>query len=209
MPPFPKHAAALKWALNEQAHHVQEIPLGSNRGPRVEYYQSFDWIPGGGYPWCVDFVQAAWAEGAGQPLPWKTAGAYDLLDRAKKQGGWTCPLSLAVPGDIIVWNIGSGHASMLRVPWKGGNGLVATVDGNVSDRVDLRERPASLVRGVVHIPEHMVTPPKVKPPMFEVVGSESGHSVIVYVSGPKAIGRVMERLLMNHKGGLTIRPKKK
>src|SRR6185503_19081278 len=34
---------------------VQEHPPGSNRGQRVEFFQTFDWLAGGGYAWCVDF----------------------------------------------------------------------------------------------------------------------------------------------------------
>jgi hypothetical protein len=204
---YPRHEAALAYALEENRQRVVEIPRGSNRGPRVEHYQSFDWIPGGGYPWCVDFAQAAWAEGAGHPLPWKTAGAYDLLKRARA-AGWVVPIKRAIPGDLLVWNVGSGHASMLREAWHFG-GLIRSVDGNVSDSVGLRERPVTLLAGAIHVPEKVVRVKKTRPPMFQVVTSESGHTVVLYVSGPKAISRHLERLLRNHKGGLTIRRKKR
>lgn len=213
MTKFALHDKALAYALAEEKKGVHEIPLGSNRGPRVEHYQTYDWIPGGGYPWCISFCQAAWAEGAGHKLPWASAGAYDILERAKRDG-WTCPLSLAVPGDLVIFNVGTGHGAILRAPWKGGSNPVLTVDGNVSDRVALRERSASLVRGVVHIPEKATgpappPPPVAKPPMFEVVTGEGDAKKLLYVSGAKAISRVLPRLLRNNKGGLTIRPKKK
>lgn len=203
---FPNHDAAVAYCEAELAKGVKEVPLGSNRGSRVEHYQTFDWIPGGGYPWCVDLDQAAWSEGAGHPLPWPTAGAHDFGDRAHA-AGWTTTIDKLIPGDLINWQIGTGHLSMF-LSYK--NGIVRTIDGNVSDRVAYRERSASLIRYAIHVPEDpakIATVPKPKPPMFEVVTSENGHSKIVYVSGQRAVSRKLGELL-NRYGGVTIRRRK-
>ena len=198
---YPKHEKAVAWATGELG--VTEHPLGSNRGPRVEHYQSFDWIPGGGYPWCVAYLQAAWAEGAGYPLPWKTAGAYNLGDLAR-QAGWTTTVGKLIPGDLCVWNIGAGHASIF-LSLKAGK--VTTIDGNSADRVIIRTRPATLLRNAIHVPEKATPIPPVTRPVFEVVTSESGSERIIYVSGPKAVTRKLAEILRRF-GTVTIRRRK-
>lgn len=198
---FPRHEAELASALKDVG--VREQPTGSNTGPRVRVYQAATWLGGTGWPWCAAFC-CYQAEQAGFALPYKGAGAYAWLDWARG-AGWdtTAP----IPGDWVVWDIGAGHISILREPIK--DGYVDTVDGNASDSVMLCSRPFSLVRGFIHLPEKEATlPPPAKPPMFEVVTSESGHRVI-YVSGASAIGKRLPRFLKRHPRGLTIRRRKK
>ena len=188
---FPKHAALVKIALAELG--VRESPWGSNTGPRIREYQAATWLAGTGFPWCVAF----WVWAALQAkfvLSWRGAGAYAALDWAKSVG-WAVPLSGAVPGDAVVWNIGAGHLSILAEPWRPG-GMVKTIDGNSSDQVISRVRNPALVRGCVHLPEK-ATKVTARPPMFEVVSSESGHRII-YVSGARAVGRNIARILRDN-----------
>lgn len=185
MSEYPKHAAALTYALGAYHRHVEEVPLGSNRGPDVEHYQTFDWIPGGGYAWCIDLIQAAWAEGAQHPLPWATAGAYDLLARAMS-AGWVVPIAEAIPGDPIIWHFGAGHGALLRERYDG-SGIVKTVDGNVSDRVDVRDRPVAWLGGAIHVPEQPVKLPAVKPPTTHTVTSASGSVTKISPTGKQTV----------------------
>lgn len=199
---YPKHDKALASAIKDVGVH--EEPWGSNTGPRVQVYQHATWLGGTGWPWCCAFC-VYHSTRAGFKLPYLGAGAYAWLDWARG-AGWSVQSKDAIPGDYVVWNIGAGHMSMLREPIKGG--VVKTVDGNVSDRVDIRERPLSLARGFVHLPELAAKPPPARVPVFEVVTAEDGHKVI-YVSGARAVGRKLQRILGNHPLGVTIRPKKK
>lgn len=199
---YPRHAAVVAWAKKELGVH--EEPPGSNTGQRVRFYQAHTWLEGTRWPWCAAFVDTAWEVGGGYKLPWPSAGAHNIGDLAHA-AGWTVPIGKLIPGDLVDWNIGSGHISIF-LRYK--NGIVHTIDGNVSDQVDYRERSASLVRYAVHVPEKAVAVPVPRVPMFEVIGSESGHRKVVYVSGANAIERKLGQLL-NRYGGLTIRPRKK
>jgi hypothetical protein len=82
---------------------------------------------------------------------------------------------------------------------------VETIDGNSSDRVKANRRPASLVRGVVHLPEKH-SEPKAKPPLFEVASSASGHKVI-YVSTASRVGKRLPAILAKH-ANVTVRRRK-
>lgn len=199
---YPKHAKALAAAKKDLAAGVKEVPLGSNTGKRVREMQSHTWLGGTGWPWCVAAC-ITWAEEAGFVLPYQGAGAYVYLDWAKRNG-WTCSLAQAVPGDFIVWNLGSGHMSMLESPAAGG--VVDTIDGNSSDRVKENTRSASLVRGVVHLPEQHAVP-EAKAPLYEVVGSESGHKVI-YVSSASRVGAKLPKILLKY-AHVTVRRHKR
>lgn len=200
---YPKHDKAVKSALADVG--VAEQPRGSNRGPRVQTYQNATWLGGTGWPWCVAF----WlyhTVAAGLEMPWKGAGSYALHDWARKQG-WTVPAGEAMPGDAVVFNIGAGHVGMLAATVK--DGVVQTVDGNVSDQVDVRSRPLRTVRGFVHVPETPVPiVPKPKPPTFEVVGSVSGHRKIVFSGSRAGVGRWIARTPIHKRyGGVTVRRK--
>jgi len=202
---FPKHDAVVKWAKGELG--VTEEPPGSNSGGRVRYYQGFDWLPGGGYPWCASFVDAAWAN-AGYPLPFPSAGAWDLGNRARK-AGWAVPKPRNLtPGDIVTFKAGAGHVALF-ISFDSRRQLIRTLDGNVDNSVAYSTRRLAEVRDLIHVPEKAApVPPKLtKPPVFEVVTSESGGKVI-YVSGARAIGRNLARFLKVHPR-LVIRRRKK
>jgi hypothetical protein len=134
-------------------------------------------------------------------MPYRGAGAYALLEWARKQG-WAVSSTVAVPGDAVVFNIGTGHLGVLVEPVGLRPKTVRTIDGNVSNRVDSRTRPLATVRGFVHFPEHAIPTPA-KPPMFEVVTGADGRKV-VYVSGANAVGRKLPELLRRY-AHLTIR----
>lgn len=200
---YPKHEKALRSALADVGVHEQ--PMGSNTGPRIVVYQHATWLAGTRWPWCCAFILYHQLRG-GLTMPYKGAGAYALYAWAEKQG-WTVPAKQAIPGDTVVFNIGAGHAAMLQERVRALS--VKTVDGNVSDRVDLRERPLTLARGFIHIPEQAVTPPVPvpKPPMFEVVRSVSGHQQVIFNGKASTIGRKLPRFLQRNPA-ITIRRRK-
>lgn len=206
---YPRHEAVIAWAKTELANHVGEQPPGSNTGDRVRFYQGHTWLPGTGWPWCAAFVCTAWAE-AGKPLPWPTAGAFDMGNRARASGWTVQSVSRLRPGDIVVWNIGAGHVSLFA-SYDPHTGLIHTIDGNVSDQVGPRARPVSQARDLIMVPETAVAakpvPPKtMKPPVFQVVTGEDEK--VIYVSGARAVGKNLARILKAHPAGVTIRRKK-
>lgn len=205
---YPLHEKALEWARSELRHGVREDPPGSNTGQRIVTYQRQTWLGGTRWPWCVAFFISAWQLGARRKLPYRGAGAYLFLDWAKT-AGWAVPLEHAIPGDGVVFNVGTGHMAILAEPYAATAPLVRTVDGNVSDRVDTRSRHGSLVRGCVRVPEDPARDPAPpRKPVYEVVTSASGHSKVVYVSGQRAVTRKLGELL-NRYGGVTIRTRKR
>jgi hypothetical protein len=202
-----KHELALVWARAQVGK--REVPPGSNTGPFVRECQAATWLGGTHWPWCCGFWLKAWRQ-AGYKFPYLGAGAWAMLDWYRTHlPSWVVPIERAKPGAAVIWSFGSGHCSMLARPYTDTKPMVHTVDGNVSDMVATRVRPVSLVRGVVDPPEKIVGVVKpAKKPVYEVVGSENGHAVVVYVSGAKAISRKLDELLRKH-GKLTIRRRKK
>lgn len=204
---YPKHRAALASALQDVG--VQETKdkngRGTNTGPRIIVYQHATWMPGTRWPWCCAFVLYHWLH-AGLKTPYLGAGAYKWHEWAGRQG-WVVTADKAVPGDAVVFNVGSGHMAMLRLPVK--NGVVETVDGNVSDSVDLRARPLGMVRGFIHIPETPVVLEPVTPPTFEVVGSVSGHKKVVFTGSRSKVGKwISHTPIQKRYGGITVRRRK-
>ena len=191
---YSKHDAVMKWAKGELGVH--EEPLGSNRGTRVEFYQAHDWLPGGGYPWCASFVDTAWEVGGKRKLPFPSAGAWDLGNRARAAGWAVTSVKQLVAGDFVTFKAGAGHVAIF-LAYR--NGLVETIDGNVDNAVELRSRTLTTVRDLIHVPELPVAvPPKTtKPPVFEIVTDEKGGKVI-YVSGTLAVSRFINRFLRRH-----------
>lgn len=200
---YPKHAKAVECARADIG--VAEEPAHSNSGRvgrrshRIVEMQRNTWLGGTGWPWCVAAWQT-WTKEAGLPCPYRTAGAYDLAAWAQRSGH-VVPLGAATPGDCVVFNLGSGHVGLF-VSQK--SGKVTTIDGNTDDQVARRVRPTSVVRCVVHIAEHPIPAPAPKPPLFEVVESESGHKV-VYVSNARNVGKKIAQILGKHPLGVTIR----
>jgi hypothetical protein len=191
---------------------VHEVPSHSNRGPvqinnpngGVDHFQDYDFLNGHGYAWCVCTVQAAWAN-AGHPLPYKTAGAYDLLNWARRVG-WARPSKDCVPGDILVVNEGSGHACILE---KQLGDSVQSIDGNYNDQVMRVTRPRSRVASGIHVPEviHKTLPPPPKP-YWVITTSVNGHKQLVFshYATQATIIKLMPALLKKFgKNGITIK----
>jgi hypothetical protein len=204
---FPLHDRALAYAISQIGVHE----VGRNRGPiqrtnprgGVDYYQEHDFLEGVGYPWCVDFWLTAWAEGAKHPPPYKTAGAYAMLNWARG-AGWAIPSAGLLPGDGVVFNVGSGHLAVFE-RWEGG--YIHTVDGNHNDQVARASRPHSLVAGGIHVPEAFHAPVHVPKPYWVIVGSERGRRVLVFskFATQKTVLGVLPRLLAKYgKHGITV-----
>ncbi len=201
-----QHEKALAWARSNIGK--QEVPMGSNKGPFVQMCQASTWLPGTGWPWCVSFWVKAWTQ-AGRKLPYRGAGAWQFLAWHQQHlPNWVVSLEKAKPGAAVIWNFGSGHQSMLAKPYKLTKPNVVTIDGNVSDMVAQKTRDHKLVKGVVDPPEDVGIVKPAKPPLFEVVGSESGHKRI-YVSTARGVGKKLPQILKRHPVGVTIRRKKR
>lgn len=134
-PPLTMADRAVKWAMDEVGEH--EEPWGSNRGPRVHFYQSST----GAYNtfWCASFFWKAW-QGAGYTGA-VSAGAWYSTDHI----GTRKTRASAKPGCGVSFNIGDGHIGML-LAFIGDQ--VKTVDGNTSDEVAVRLRPASEIHSI-------------------------------------------------------------
>ena len=208
MSKYPKHEGAVSYARSQ----LGVYETSSNRGgiqrtnPRggVDYYQEHDFLAGIGYPWCVSFALTCWEEGAGYRLPYRTAGAYDMFSWAKRVG-WARNSGDCQPGDLIVWNIGAGHLSMLEL-----NSVSAliTIDGNSSNRVQRVTRSRSQVRGGIHIPEQPAGPVYVYEPFWVVTTSVNGKKRVVlsqFATRKRFLGLFARLALKYDRKGLTIR----
>lgn len=197
---------------------VHEVPNGSNRGPiqqtrprgGVDFFQDFDFLVGRGYPWCVSFVLSCWAVGAKRPLPYQTAGAYEMF-RWAQTVGWARPSGACAPGDLIVFNVGAGHIAMLESQ---AGSDVRTIDGNSSNQVRRVVRSRSAVRGGIHIPEEPVKlPPKLVPqPFWVVTTSERGHKRVVltrFATEKRFIGLLAKLVSRYGINGLTVKRSRK
>lgn len=214
MPPekFPLHDEALSYARSQLG--VYESPLGTNRGSvqrthpvgGVDFYQSHDIIPGVGYPWCVTLALTAWEVGANHPLPYKTAGAYALLQWARSVG-WYRYSTNCIPGDILIFNYGSGHAAMLES--QAGNNVV-TIDGNWNNRVMRCTHSRFHCLGGVHIPEaaKLPPPPPAPKPYWVIATDHKGKRVLLFskFASEKTVLSLLPKLFAKYgKQGVTIK----
>lgn len=140
--PSPLLAQTLQFASGEVG--VMEVPLGSNRGPRVDQYLTAVGLDPttGSFAWCAAFVffcfqQASQASGVPNPAI-KDAGVLDVWTRAGNQGirriasaeANSTP-SLVQPGCVFVIRTGSEHGHMGLVEQIAGVGLT-TIEGNTN-----------------------------------------------------------------------------
>lgn len=213
MTDFPQHDAVLAY-LRPCVDVVHETPDGSNRGPiqvtgphraGVDFFQEHDFLPGYAYPWCVDTWLSAWAVGAGRTLPYLSAGAYDILNWAKR-AGWYRASADCVPGDALVFQVGAGHLATLEA--QDGPDWVKTIDGNHGNRVARARRPRSSCLGGIHVPEDKAPDPPAPERFYVIATSESGHKVLVFTkfATEKTIAGLLPRLLVKYgRGGFTIK----
>lgn len=171
---------------------LREVPPGSNTGPRIREMQRNTWLAGTNWPWCSAAV-VTWYKEAGHPLPDPSAGAWDLTERMKRRG-WQIPLAQAKPGDIVSFNVGSGHVALF-VSVK--LGQVRTLDGNSLDMVRYATRPAGLVRDVIRVPGVHTAKPA-KKPLWQVVTSESGTRKVV--ASAKTLNGIITQLRRLRRG---------
>jgi hypothetical protein len=179
----PKHDAALAAAIADIGKH--EVPLGSNTGPFVIQCQRASWLGGTNWPWCRAAV-LKWRKQAGDKPGDLSPGAWDALARARKRGEVLEPSEWgrAIAGDEVIWNIGSGHSSLLeKITLDGSNVTVHTIDGNASDQVKRCQRPLSQVKGFIAWPETPLDKAD-RRPLIHKIGSESGKRKVA-VAGVK------------------------
>lgn len=141
---------------------VREQPVNSNRGKRVEEYQSATWLPGSGWAWCAAFI--CWGireleKLADLPFPRpQTAGAWDFERWAKEDAGPTVklhkPKQEIKAGDIVIFTF--SHIGLAIEDEK--HGMVTTVEGNTSTSgsregggVYIQERKTSLIRSHIRL----------------------------------------------------------
>jgi CHAP domain-containing protein len=190
--------------IAEHAVGISEVPKGSNSGPRIEEFQHATFLAGTGWPWCAAFY--CWVnKEAGIPLPYPSAGAYDLLHWAQKTGNSP---KVPEPGDGVVFNIGSGHIGVLKAV-KGDS--VVTIDGNWGDAVAEHTSHRSLVAGYVHNPleAHAREVAKRRLPPVVIATSVHGHRKVLFRARTKA-GAIhwLEKHVLMRYGGITISRRK-
>lgn len=123
---------------------VREVPLGSNRGPRVDQYLNAVGPGLLGQPWCMAFVyfcfeEAAAARGVANPAP-RTAGVKRSWQLAPEVPGARIVSaddaaddpSLVVPGMVFYIDTGgaTGHAGFVADVV---GATLVTVEGNTND----------------------------------------------------------------------------
>jgi lysozyme family protein len=129
----------------EEQHHIREVPLGSNRGPRVdEYLRAAGIDPStGNYPWCASFIvwcfeNAARGLGVTSPVP-RTAGVHDMWLKAGQAGFRRIPYETAIgdpaqvqAGQVFFIDTGGGHGHTGLVVGRNGNEF-QTIEGNTNE----------------------------------------------------------------------------
>ncbi len=132
-------------AMAEERQHVREVPLGSNRGPRIDQYLRATGIdPGAGsYPWCASFIvwcfdAAARELGLASPVP-RTAGVHDMWQKAGRTGFRRIAHEVAIgdpsqvqPGHVFFIDAGGGHGHTGLVVGRSGNDF-QTIEGNTNE----------------------------------------------------------------------------
>jgi lysozyme family protein len=144
-PPTDLLRRVVEVAASEEQQHVREVPLGSNRGPRVDQYLRAAGIDPttGSYPWCASFVvwcfdSAARALGVASPVP-RTAGVHDMWQKAGRAGFRRIPYDAAIadpsqvqPGHVFFIDTGEGHGHTGLVVGRSGIDL-QTIEGNTNE----------------------------------------------------------------------------
>lgn len=127
----------------EESAKVREIPLGSNRGPRVDEYLITTGNSVGSY-WCCAFVYWCFDEASKKTVPprenpmVKTASCLDHWNRAISKGAKRITKAQAVnntsllkPGMIFIINHGGGYGHTGIIESVNG-GYITTIEGNTN-----------------------------------------------------------------------------
>lgn len=141
--PSPLVKAAIDFAVTQIG--VMEVPLGSNRGPKVDQYlHAVGLNPvGNSFPWCVAFthfcyLQAAQSLARDNPHI-KTAGVLDHWNRAGRTPGILritnaqaiSDPGLVRPGSLFILDLGGGHGHSGMVV-ETASGHLITIEGNTN-----------------------------------------------------------------------------
>jgi uncharacterized protein (TIGR02594 family) len=116
-----------------------EVPFGSNRGKRVNYYQSST----GAYNtfWCASFCWKMWQE-AGYKGP-TSAGAWRSTDTI----GTPVKVADLISGDLVSLDEGDGHVG-LYVRTNNAAHTVTLIAGNTSNSVKEVDYPINLIHSM-------------------------------------------------------------
>lgn len=139
---------ALQIARTEEANQVREVRPPSNRGPRVDEYQTRTGLRlrngADGFAWCACFLYWCFDEAARQlgrrnPVI-KTAGCQDHWNRARQAGiaqvsgtRATNAPGLVKPGMIFImaFGQGTGHTGIVEAVQ---GGFIKTIEGNSNNQ---------------------------------------------------------------------------
>ena len=129
------YSDVLRIAEAELVSHVQEVPLGSNAGPRVEKYLKSVCLPAGN-PWCAAFVN--WCMVAGDIVGWPATGdTWAIRDWANERGVYsTNPLV----GDVFLELDNKGDPLHTGFGKAVGPTTWDSIEGNFGDRVYTQSR---------------------------------------------------------------------
>lgn len=187
-----KPVAARVVAAAEMEIGEAEQPLGSNRGPAVEEYQKRDWIPGGGYPWCVSFAWGwvVWHKALGRPNPYPTASVAQLAAWATKNG-WTVPKPQR--GDLVC--LGGGRHVTIYLGATG-DGRFDGLGGNQDHRVKVSSYRVADITCVIRVKDTEAPPPAPKP-RWEVVRGDGERTRVVYTGTARLALERVRRLVRN------------
>lgn len=118
---------------------VSESPANSN----LQKYGK--WYGINGVAWCVIFVEWCYAQ-AKHTLPYKTASCSELLNWYKKNRPQLVVTDPS-PGDIVIYNLGQGHAGIYERPISGD--WFFSLEGNTSITSD--DNGGSVMQRVRHL----------------------------------------------------------
>ena len=132
---------------------ISESPPGSNNVRYNTWYYGRE-VSGGGYPWCMVFVQWVFNR-AGVPLPARTASCGALMRAAQMSGEWVTEDYR--PGDVLIYDFPGGaatdHCGIVETVTDSG---VVAIEGNTGSgsdadggQVQRRSRAFSLIVGAV------------------------------------------------------------
>jgi hypothetical protein len=157
---------------------VREVPMGSNRGPRVRQYQSSTGAYGAA--WCVSFLQWGLQKNGVPRIANRSAGVFYCVDWARKNGYLRYSPK---PGYLAAYMWSAGHIGIVEELSSGG---FMAIEGNASNMVrrnwrDGRNTVYIKVPGVDYGTKRVVPPPpKVKwVPRFQIVSGEGARTKVI------------------------------
>jgi hypothetical protein len=159
---------------------VREVPLGSNRGPRVRQYQASTGAYGAA--WCVSFLQWGLQKNGVPRIANRSAGVFYCVDWARKNGYLRYSPK---PGYLAAYMWSAGHIGIVEDVSVGGG--FRAIEGNASNSVrykwrDGRNTVYIRVPGIDYGDSKPVPKPKPKPkwvPRFQIVSGVGPKAKVV------------------------------